>query len=91
MKINSMLYSTFNSFRAVKIIGFYAYLQNFDLYDYHKLNYDGILKQVLDFLRYIKDKQWEIIPINPIPDIYDQIWFEKFYFIDETNPNFTSS
>ena len=38
------------------------------LYDYHKRRYDGILKDVFRTIRFVEEKQWEIVGLEEVKD-----------------------
>lgn len=86
----SLTYAIANAYKFTKSLAFYAYLQNFQLYEYHRIRYRGILEKVFNFTRFISEKQWELIQLNQVQNKFDEFWFVGSEYLSFTNIDYLS-
>ena len=47
---------------------FFMVLDDLWLYNYHKQKYKGVIKRVFITIKFVEDKQWEIIQLEEVKD-----------------------
>lgn len=80
--ILSLTANLFNTFRINSIQSVYYFLDNLELYQYHKTNYYGIIADILDQLNFIENKKWSLVPFECITDWtmrpYDNVPYQAY-------------
>lgn len=68
------------TFRVKKNQNMFFLIDNFELYNYHKLPYDGMFKDTLDMLGELDSLKWSFFPFEFILD-----WTKKPYRTERYN------
>jgi len=55
-----------NNFRVGSTKGVFFLLDNFEKYKYHKTDYNGAVRGIIDQLNDIEDLKWNIAPFDAI-------------------------
>lgn len=88
VKLVVIFYTIANAFKHSSTLSFYAYLHNFDLYQYHRVRYRGILEAVFNFTRFLAEKEWELVLMTPVENKFDSFWFVNSEYIPFTNRDY---
>lgn len=67
-----MVVSSLNTLRINGVQPFYLFLDRFELYNYHSVNYDGTLADVLAMADYSKQYFWSVIRLKSL-----EKWLDK--------------
>ena len=67
---------------------FFVAIDDLWLYNYHKRQYDGTVKTVFNTIRFIEEKQWEIIELEEIKDKIEQSIQEAPSYNPFSNPTY---
>lgn len=70
-----MIYAIACAFKSTHTQALFGFLQNLNLYNYHHVQYDGVLKSVLNFSQFVQEKEWDLIPIDGLQNKFDSFWF----------------